>query len=431
MGAKPTDTVAAGKKPEAGGTLAKQEPAHSSAKRVRGPTNIYSKLLPIILVGNSRPEERPSFLSKLLPLLRPVRPSNFPGSSPLGISGHYDQISNSVWITAGRVILWQQGFFGKGSLSRSEPTWLQRAKNRKLLEVLEDDRYLKLTAEELTAKRRVERKESKIQKSKLKQLAAASESAVASESVVASESAVASEAVAAPESVVAATGEAGPPKDPKLPSRQKLTKAIPEELAAEVEKIDDLEHLQLMNEEAFFLTFGLGCLDVFLKGEVRALSTYNFHFFFCIKGPTLSPVADSSSRYQEPESRIKRSGRTIRSSCLTWSTTTSARSAGSSDRASSSVPIGCSTGPEAPFAVCMIPVYADGRPVEMMEDRTSWRWLGTVNRVCAGVKKTLILVHVVVPDEVEADDLNSPHILTKYIIKEIALKRFIPARMRD
>jgi hypothetical protein len=38
---------------------------------------------------------------------------------------------------------------------------------------------------------------------------------------------------------------------------------------------------------------------------------------------------------------------------------------------------------------------------------------------------------VVVPDEIEADDLDSPQILTKYIIKEIALKRFIPARMRD
>jgi tRNA-splicing endonuclease subunit Sen2 len=105
---------------------------------------------------------------------------------------------------------------------------------------------VKLTAEELTAKRRVERKESKIQKSKLKQLAMNSES-------------VAATSIKSEETL----------QETKLAPKQKLAQLIPEDLMLEVEKIEDLEHLQLMNEEAFFLTFGLGCLDVSLSAEVR------------------------------------------------------------------------------------------------------------------------------------------------------------------
>ncbi|EFP82567.1 uncharacterized protein PGTG_08763 [Puccinia graminis f. sp. tritici CRL 75-36-700-3] len=381
-------------------TPTKQEPAHSSAKRVRGPTGVYSKLLPISLLPNNKPE---SFLTRLLPLLRPDHHlSNSLGSSP-AITANYEKITNSVWLTSGRTILWQQGFFGKGSLSRSEPTWLQRAKNRMLLEVLEDDRYLKLTAEELTAKRRVERKESKIQKSKLKQLAMNTESVVATSS----------------ETVET-------PRETKPAPKQKLAQLIPDDLMLEVEKIDDLEHLQLMNEEAFFLSFGLGCLDVSLSAEDSSsgpLTILEMWDLFC--RASLRGQSDQTIRPDNPfilsyvvYHHFRSLGWVVRSGikfCADWVLY------------GSRGPVGG----HAEFAVCMIPVYADGRPVETMEDRSSWRWLGTVNRVCSGVKKTLILVHVVVPDEFETDDLDSPEILTKYIIKEIALKRFIPARMRD
>jgi len=183
-----------------------------------------------------------------------------------------------------------------------------------------------------------------------------------------------------------------------------------------------------MNEEAFFLTFGLGCLDVFLKeeepvGGSEAMTILEMWELFC--RASLAGKPDQTIRADNPfilsyvvYHHFRSLGWVVRSGikfCADWVLY------------GSRGPVGG----HAEFAVCMIPVYADGTPVEMMEDRTSWRWLGTVNRVCAGVKKTLILVHVVVPDEIEADDLNSPHILTKYIIKEIALKRFIPARMRD
>jgi hypothetical protein len=42
--------------------------------------------------------------------------------------GTFDPITRSVWITNSRdsMILWRRGFFGKGNLSRSEPSWLVR-----------------------------------------------------------------------------------------------------------------------------------------------------------------------------------------------------------------------------------------------------------------------------------------------------------------
>ncbi|KAH9448764.1 hypothetical protein MJO28_015222 [Puccinia striiformis f. sp. tritici] len=387
----------------------KQEPSHSSAKRVRGPSNIYSKLLPINLTTK---ENDSHFIAKLLPLFRPSldRSALLPR-----ITGRYERITNSIWIINGRLTLWQQGFFGKGSLSRSEPTWLQRAKNRMLLEVLEDDRYLKLTAEELTAKRRVERKESKIQKSKLKQQVI--------ETIEKGNETINEET----------TNEVVEPvKENKIPAqRQKLSELIPEELALEVEKIEDLEHLQLMNEEAFFLCLGLGCLDVSLsdqelESETTAsnpLTILEMWDLFC--HASIQDSQDQTIRADNPfilsyvvYHHFRSLGWVVRSGikfCADWVLY------------GSRGPVGG----HAEFAVCMIPVYANGKPVQMMEDRSSWRWLSTVNRVCSGVKKTLILVHVIVPDDIDSDELDSPSILTKYIIKEIALKRFIPARMRD
>src|SRR5713101_7677989 len=42
--------------------------------------------------------------------------------------GTFDPITRSVWITNPRdsMILWRRGFFGKGNLSRREPSWLVR-----------------------------------------------------------------------------------------------------------------------------------------------------------------------------------------------------------------------------------------------------------------------------------------------------------------
>lgn len=44
------------------------------------------------------------------------------------VIGVWDELTGSVWVTdpAGVLALWTRGNFGKGSLSRSEPTYLKR-----------------------------------------------------------------------------------------------------------------------------------------------------------------------------------------------------------------------------------------------------------------------------------------------------------------
>lgn len=68
-----------------------------------------------------------SLVSSLFPN---IIPSNVYLSNP--VRGEYDLSSNSVLIRTDdedeKKILWERGFFGKGNLSRSEPTWANRMK---------------------------------------------------------------------------------------------------------------------------------------------------------------------------------------------------------------------------------------------------------------------------------------------------------------
>jgi tRNA-splicing endonuclease subunit Sen2 len=97
-----------------------------SARRTEN-KRIYGHPLPIIF---SEPSE-PSFLRKTL---------HFFGVSVADILNPYcqgvlDVATRSVWVLDMKdaVALWQRGFFGKGDLSRSEPSWLARQINAKKL----------------------------------------------------------------------------------------------------------------------------------------------------------------------------------------------------------------------------------------------------------------------------------------------------------
>lgn len=47
------------------------------------------------------------------------------------IEGIFDATTRSVWVSTPKdtMLLWRRGFFGKGDLSRSEPSWLARQIN--------------------------------------------------------------------------------------------------------------------------------------------------------------------------------------------------------------------------------------------------------------------------------------------------------------
>jgi tRNA-splicing endonuclease subunit Sen2 len=74
-------------------------------------------------------------------------------------NGYFSSATSSIHVTDPDAVrkLWEMGFFGRGSLSRSEPTWLENQKKKGA------------TAEENTVHRRNERRQQKLQRAKKEQ----------------------------------------------------------------------------------------------------------------------------------------------------------------------------------------------------------------------------------------------------------------------
>jgi len=93
----------------------------------------------------------------------------------------------------------------------------------------------------------------------------------------------------------------------------------------------------------------------------------------------------------------------------------------------------------AEFAMVLIPVYEDPADAESSPfalpntDPFTWQWLSTINRVNSQVQKTLILSYVTIPalSGLSVAELSSPACLRRYVIREVIVRRFVPARMRD
>lgn len=90
-----------------------------------------------------------------------LRPPNEPSTIHRGA---WSPETRSVHITDPASIraLWEQGFFGKGHLSRSEPNWLKREQDRRGLGAGK-------VAEQLTSKRREERQRAKWERARIEQ----------------------------------------------------------------------------------------------------------------------------------------------------------------------------------------------------------------------------------------------------------------------
>lgn len=102
--------------------------------RSKGPTKgggrrnennrIYASPLPILFADP--PPSRTKSVLNLLGLSHPqvVNPH---------CEGIFDPATRSVWVINSKdsMLLWQRGFFGKGDLSRSEPSWLARQLNNR------------------------------------------------------------------------------------------------------------------------------------------------------------------------------------------------------------------------------------------------------------------------------------------------------------
>ena len=171
------------------------------------------------------------------------------------------------------MILWRRGFFGKGNLSRSEPSWLVRQSHiraaaaggskpnhvsrqlRVLIEIL-----LEITSEEVTAKRRAERKQFKLDRAQAIAAAAAeAEAAFAEGRIISTEET----GVSIPS---AATWK---PSDSTRSIASPPSERLQDETDLSLEPLEDMEHMQLTLAEAFFLTWALDCLTICHPKTVR------------------------------------------------------------------------------------------------------------------------------------------------------------------
>ncbi|KAJ2958180.1 hypothetical protein NQZ79_g6206 [Umbelopsis isabellina] len=205
----------------------------------------HDRPLPITLASESNSWSK-SFLNAIYWLL------GYNSDAAPQITGQYIEDSSSVRISDEKCIqeIFCKGFFGKGNLSRSEPTWAQRSQreNHASMDFLEN----------ITSVRRKQRKAEKLSKQD------SSSSAVGMT--------LSPKIRAANDSIMNVAGTVN--RVAEVPS-----------LSEEHHN----EHLELSLVEAFFLAYGLGCLQLL---EKDGLNRHTKHFIpllqcwrlFCING---------------------------------------------------------------------------------------------------------------------------------------------------
>ena len=218
----------------------------------------------------------------------------------------------------------------------------------------------------------------------------------------------------------------------KNPGSSGSSTLVPKETTKQSTALDDQEHLQLSLEEAFFLSYSLGILNIFIDDtdttlpNTSLLSLFRRHSYF--------PPRSLSSSF-EPDDPFM----------ISYAAYHHYRSLGWVVR--SGVKFGVdyllyNRGPafsHAEFALVILPSYTNAywsereENTKYVQEKTnrSWWWLHNVNRVQAQVKKSLVLCYVDVPPPMRGDTEDIGKLFGKYKIRDIGIKRWTPNRVRD
>lgn len=436
-----------------------------------------------------------------------------PSSHPSTLyRGWYSPETQTVHVTDQKSIrdLWERGFYGKGTLSRSEPSWLAREKRRR-------GERANQTSEEVTRRRRAERQRAKWerarlereaieetllreqgfdpvrsdksedigrspafdapvgpaellalpnsareveQKSSREQVASLTEDegyASARVSVMSDEATKdmpTAREISQAASAVETDSLDGRP-DPKRPDSAKSVRfsptieqktfipdqpaspthaAVDDEIGQTPEPvIEDKEHLQLTLEEALFLNFGFGVLEVLDPFTKMPIPTRDL-----LAIGRLSSEFGATTHTPMPDDNFM----------LSYVVYHHFRSLGWTVRGG--IKFGVDyllymRGPpfsHAEFAVSILPAYshpywsqdAERRAHVAAKTSHNWSWLHCINRVNTQVKKTLVLVYVEVPPPtsgVLGEEVPITQLLASYKVREIVLKRWSANRSRD
>lgn len=284
--------------------------------------------------------------------------------------------------------LWRDGFFGKGVFSRSEATWHDRTQKRLGL-----GEFKNLTVEEITAIRRDERKKFKKERSKLE----------------------------AKQAELRKAGIVDPFVEERLSLKTLRDKDIDIKVEREIHHRDEddillidgqlqnIEQVQLMPVETFFLKFALNAVTVLQDGvDLSAKDIFNK----LSTNKTDDPFILNYVAYHHYRSLgwCVRSGIKFGTDYLLYK-----------------------RGPpfhHAEFATIILPNYHDEEKNQQVAK--DFVWLSSISRVIGGVRKNLVLVFVDVPTQEAFDaqeDLVS--LLQLYKISEVLYRRWVPNKNRD
>jgi tRNA-splicing endonuclease subunit Sen2 len=411
------------------------------------------------------------WLSRLL-----YAPSSHPTSKYVG---YFSSETRSVHVTDPKHVraLWEMGFFGKGSLSRSEPSWLDRAKAK-----VKAERGGFKTAEENTNARREERRLFKLERARLERekierqraveegrmtaeeaaaLDAAAEAKVNRKGTVNSTSAVTppstgpangeqtsvvestADNVGSPNGVPPVNGEVMAkehvsPPDTALTNGQVQAADEADEIDNSLDDIEpeiaNEEHLQLTLEEAFFLFYGLGVLDIAFDSYQPQLFSASGLLQLFTTHSTFPPNDQTSI---QPDNAF----------LINYVVYHHFRSLGWVVRPGVKFAVDYllyNRGPvfsHAEFALIISPAYSDeywqtkqGLEERRIKKQKDWWWLHSVNRVQSQVKKTLVLVYVDIPAPLRGEEEGLGDVgkmLKRYRVREFIVRRWLANRSRD
>ena len=398
-----------------------------------------------------------------------------PNSHKLVHRAYFSEDTQSIHVTDAESIraLWEQGFWGKGSLSRSEPQWLLAERRRRGIEAA-------TASTQVTQARREERRQFKLERAKaqreaieeqLRQEGKLGAGATVNDLV---EDGVVSES---PRGTIY-TPEAG---DVVGPAGDAIAAEVNKSIAdgdpawgesgtgtEAAEEIKDIEHLQLTPEEAFYLTYVLGALDIvdgnFFGGITSLPALPAWYLLRLYSAYALSPISDTAIiglkkafQYRErlaqktaalpPTQQIAPDN----SFLLKYVVYHHFRSLGWVVRPGIKFAVDYLLylrGPafhHAEFGVQIVPSYSHPywsetpERIEYRKEKESkdWWWFHRVNRVQTAVMKTLVLVYVEIPPpwdgetKQDAFGVDIGKVLKSYSVREVVFKRWSPSRNRD
>lgn len=354
--------------------------------------------------------------------------------------------------------LWEHGFWGKGSLSRSEPQWLAAEKKR--LGIAENK-----TSAEVTQSRREERRQFKLERARAQREAI--EQQLIQEGKLEADGSIEElvedgQVAESPRGTIYTPG-AG---DEVTLNGESIASEVGKSLAEnppawgedeeEAEKkieIKDQEHLQLTPEEAFYLIYALGALQVLPhdKDAEHWPSRHPLPTWYLLRLFTLHAASPL------PQEALECLRSTLPANCvpsipspppiapdnqfiLRYVVYHHFRSLGWVVRSGVKFAVDFLLylrGPafhHAEFAIMIVPSYSHVHWKDREGESKDWWWLHRVNRVQSAVFKTLVLVYVEVPppwDEGGEKEVDLGKALGEYKVREVVVRRWSPNRNRD